>query len=696
MRILRLRLTNLNSLRGDFEVNFEADPLANAGLFAITGPTGAGKSTLLDAITLALYGRAARYASVSNPEDMMSRHCGQCHAEVEFVVPKGRFRAEWQLRRARGKADGKLQAPKRFVYDVNGAVLAEKIGDVEKLIEELVGLDYQRFLRSVLLAQGEFARFLKANPNERAELLESLTGTIIYSELSELAHRETTRRESELLKREAELGQVVLLTDEQRREREQQIKDENAKLATQKSELARLNSEVAQAKQLKNALLGEVELMRKSWLLQGRKNEANADISRLHQHRMTLPFAQDLNKLDAAVEMAKAQSKALDTAEQQRRRFYLQWIAGVASAYEFANSLVGGEEQALTNLQGVLAGQQATRQQAESWLLENARDKELEPLLPEVVAQLGQLESRRRDQSKAKEKCSALDTEVGKQEKVLQAAKDSLVAAERELKLKAEGKSTVASTLRALVGNQPEEVREATLTRLRAQAQVLSTIIGLDESCQKQQTNIEADQRTLKDLGPRLDAAQTTAKEAASKKDMAGKEVALHREKLQKAKLVSSFEEHRSRLKQGEPCPLCGAAEHPYADGTQKGLSSTVLEAELQNAEKGFVIAEQRVREADERVTTIKTDQSALRNAIARNETDLNSGRKRMSDLAVESGLRLDKQDGWIQSKTETDLLIQKQEQELARIQKASIALTACGTALLKAEGAVTAARQTM
>ena len=181
MKILQIRLKNLNSLRGEHRVDFETEPLAGAGLFAITGATGAGKSTLLDAVTLALYGRAARYGKTSSPEDMMSRFSSDCLAEVVFAIPSGRYRAEWQLRRARGKSDGKMQAARHYIYDSQEHVLAQSIRETEAWIEQNVGLDYHRFLRSVLLAQGEFARFLKAESDDRAALLESLTGTEIYS-----------------------------------------------------------------------------------------------------------------------------------------------------------------------------------------------------------------------------------------------------------------------------------------------------------------------------------------------------------------------------------------------------------------------------------------------------------------------------------------------------------------------------------
>ena len=120
MKILRVRLENLNSLRGEHTVDFDAEPLRSAGIFAITGPTGAGKTTLLDAITLALFGRSARYGSRKSPEDVMSRQTGACSAEVDFEVPgQGRFRARWSRNRARGKADGKVQPPRRAGYDLS-------------------------------------------------------------------------------------------------------------------------------------------------------------------------------------------------------------------------------------------------------------------------------------------------------------------------------------------------------------------------------------------------------------------------------------------------------------------------------------------------------------------------------------------------------------------------------------------------
>ena len=154
MRILRISLRNLNSLKGDHAIDFTEEPLLSSGLFAITGPTGAGKTTLLDALTLALYGKAARYGNETNPEHVMTRHTGESMAEVEFEVPAGRYRAVWQRHRARKQPEGTLQAPKRYVYDANGETLAQQINEATAKVEQLLGLDYDRFLRSALLAQG--------------------------------------------------------------------------------------------------------------------------------------------------------------------------------------------------------------------------------------------------------------------------------------------------------------------------------------------------------------------------------------------------------------------------------------------------------------------------------------------------------------------------------------------------------------
>jgi exonuclease SbcC len=182
MRILAIRGENLASLADSFEVDFEAEPIRGSGIFAITGPTGAGKTTLLDAVCLALFDRlprlqnADRGASVGRPDSVdqiryddvrgILRHgASAAYAEVDFIGQDARqYRSRWEVNRARGRADGKLQAQKITLTDTEtGQIIGDKKTDTLHEVEQRIGLNFDQFRRSVLLAQGDFETFIRAS-----------------------------------------------------------------------------------------------------------------------------------------------------------------------------------------------------------------------------------------------------------------------------------------------------------------------------------------------------------------------------------------------------------------------------------------------------------------------------------------------------------------------------------------------------
>lgn len=218
MKILALRVRNLASLAGEVDIDFEAAPLAHAGLFAITGPTGAGKSTLLDALCLALYDSLPRLASTEDVRSVLRHGTADASAEVDFVGQDGgRYRSRWEVRRARNRAEGRLQAQTMSLVDLTtGLVLGGGKRETLEAIRVKVGLDYGQFRRSVLLAQNDFDAFLRAKPGDRAELLELMTGTAIYGELSMAAYERCKIEETVLKALDEELARVNVMADDVR------------------------------------------------------------------------------------------------------------------------------------------------------------------------------------------------------------------------------------------------------------------------------------------------------------------------------------------------------------------------------------------------------------------------------------------------------------------------------------------------
>ncbi|EKF54420.1 SMC domain-containing protein [Galbibacter marinus] len=217
MKILAIRIHNLASLGGKTVIDFTNEPLSSAGIFAITGPTGSGKSTILDALCLSLYARTPRYRHAENSIDVadvkgstikqgdvrgiLRDGSSSGYAEVDFVGVDGHhYSSTWSVRRARNKAEGNLQPYEMSLKNIStDQDIPGKKTELLPEIERLVGLNFEQFTRSVLLAQGDFTAFLKAAKDEKSSLLEKLTGTHIYSEISKKVY-EHHKEESQNLK----------------------------------------------------------------------------------------------------------------------------------------------------------------------------------------------------------------------------------------------------------------------------------------------------------------------------------------------------------------------------------------------------------------------------------------------------------------------------------------------------------------
>lgn len=248
MKILAIRGKNMASLAGEFTIDFRSKPLKAAGIFAITGNTGSGKTTLLDTMCIALFNESPRTKKVigssklpdgkedtiheNDPRNILRRGCGEGWAECDFQALDGKeYRARWSVRRANGKPGGRLQ---NYTYSLhclsdNSELQGTKSELLEK-VKTLLGLTFDQFTRAVLLAQGDFATFLRASSREKSEILEKLTGTDIYSQISIKIFNKSKEADKELEIISAKIGEIKLLSDDELKT----LLDEQKELESQK------------------------------------------------------------------------------------------------------------------------------------------------------------------------------------------------------------------------------------------------------------------------------------------------------------------------------------------------------------------------------------------------------------------------------------------------------------------------------
>ncbi len=236
MKILQIKFQNINSLKGEHCINFEEEPLKSNSIFAIIGPTGSGKSTLLDVISLALFNEVPRLDKVSKGElsktgAIITRHQKNAYAEVLYQCQAGTFLSHWDIQYNRNQ---KLNDYSMSIKNMlTNEELDLKRSEVPAQNEAFIGLNYQQFIKSIVLAQGEFSRFLKAADSDRKQLLEQITGTDIYRKIGMLAFQKANEIKHELDK---DLQRISDLKDELLTEEQVTIANDSLNIATKEKQ----------------------------------------------------------------------------------------------------------------------------------------------------------------------------------------------------------------------------------------------------------------------------------------------------------------------------------------------------------------------------------------------------------------------------------------------------------------------------
>lgn len=562
MKILSLRLKNLNSLKGEWKIDFTAEPFAGAGLFAITGPTGAGKTTLLDAICLALYHRTPRMERVGSENEVMSRHTAECLAEVEFEVKGVGYRAFWSQRRARDRSEGSLQPARAELARLDGEIITDKLSEKPKAVEVLTGLDFGRFTKSMLLAQGGFAAFLEANANQRAELLEELTGSEIYGLVSQRVFERSREARESLAQLRARAEGASLLSESQVAE----LTEDAARLAEAEAALVNQRATVLQEQRWLQDTLQAQERMSAAAVEEAR---ARADLSDAADDLQRLAHCEPALRIrpqyDAFQQTVFAQSQAQSERDrceedlESQQALALEHLGvGIQLAaieHQAASDALQTSFDARTALETSLS-ERAMHARLGEWLkgwrnrfdTHRQHAAEIETLRQQHVQELRQAQEH--DERIQSAHANLRDTRQTHESAVAEAQS---VQQRWEDLLAGRDEATLRTSWQALID------RGSILENLD---QLVSRRQQLE---QKAMQAAQATARHSNTLQQRKDAVEALRQRYRSLKQQSRDKEKL----LEQEQRIRALESHRAELRPGEACPLCGSCDHPAVDDYQ-------------------------------------------------------------------------------------------------------------------------------
>ncbi|EPF65831.1 AAA family ATPase [Pseudomonas syringae] len=615
MKILAIRLKNLASLAGPFEIDFTAEPLASAGLFAITGPTGAGKSTLLDALCLALFGAIPRLSNIgqskvpdidgdittSDPRTLLRRGTGSGYAEVDFIgIDQRRYRARWETNRARDNATKKLQASRQTLTDLDSEQILSNQSkrEFEQLIENRLGLNFEQFTRAVMLAQSEFSAFLKADDKDRSELLEKLTNTAIYSQLGRRAYSKSKEAEDALKTLTAQASNIIPLAPELLAELEQRLSDAQQQLKAHQTqqrqleikqqwltELHRLRDEQLAAQEALNSAqqawddhsgarqtLGQLERLGPQRHRFARRVTLNAQLDplaeqiRQHQQQQTSLHDQQ-QQLESRHTQAQTSLLEAQQAHGSAKPLLLQAFEAQNTLNHLAQELAKASDlhqqseqlcvQGQTSLQTLLDQQQQVAQRLERIAGQLQHSSELAPLAQAWSAWRDRLKSLTLIANRLKHGHSelpALQQRANAADQQLTEQRSALELLYREADCEVEAVTEQVQILGSLLQDNRKQQRAfEELARLWASQQDVDRQLA---DLTQQQQSAQQQREQLNSEGLRVRDELTVAEQTLT----------VTRQLLERQRLArsASVEELRVQLQDDQPCPVCGSIEHPW------------------------------------------------------------------------------------------------------------------------------------
>ncbi len=587
MKILTLRFSNLNSLYGKSIIDFTNNQIQDSGLFAITGPTGGGKSTILDAICLALYGKTPRLDTITtSSNEIMSRLKGQCFAELEYEINNTKYLSRWQQSRARGKADQKLQPVSREIscwneHDQKYDIKASQIRQVDKVVAEITGMDFPRFTRTILLPQGNFAAFLKADDESRSKLLEQITGTDIYSKISQKVHQKHREVETKLSEIAAKMESTQLLSD-----------SELESLSTEKNNLT---TEIKTLTQKRKKYTDKIAWKNNLIKLETRRAENKQQLAE-HQKKITsfkpseekLKLGQQAATVNQTFLFLTADRDALSKLKRKEKTL-ADKLAKQKEQQEEILLIAKKINQEHTNQETHIAEQRPL------WNKIRSLDTQILSLTKQLNQTQQKTETSQQNYISEKQTELALINKRKDLSDELKATKDYLNSNQTD-----EQAVTRSEAIKQQVIQW--QLNHTQIIKTSDSLKTISDRINSGKShIEKQQLNLKNAELNIINADNQINTSHTTLSKLLNGKLLREYQTELthYKEKKELEASIQSLEEHRSQLIQDHECPLCGSKKHPFLTGEKRQNKVTAITKQINKSEQHIKLIQQAEKDLD-------------------------------------------------------------------------------------------------
>ncbi len=558
MKIVKLRFKNINSLKNEQVIDFNEEPLQSSGIFLITGATGSGKSTILDVITLALYNQIPRFGKISNTVitnqgSIITHHTREAFAEVYYTSKNKLYVSKWSL--AKNRNDNFNDYHMELWDQTENKILDYKKSEIPDANEKIIGLSYDQFIKSILLSQGEFAQFLKADHSKRAELLEKLTGSEIYRKLGKASFEKHKLQKEILEQQQSQLGNTELLATEEILKIEDRVKEIKDLLEENSRSINLLNNKKTKKEEHNNLKVQKEKFAEQLLELNERVTTFKIQKARMEKHTSLTPFRGDLTlfkelserevKLITDERAIKEQIKALKDSK--------DLLLNDCSALTKTTTLDSNYLQSITEFENKI---NAVDEELNRLKLEGATMRN------EVNLMINDMDIRHKqwhnDRIDPLEAISLIGKELEEATSILSKNNIDLKTNITDLVSQNELLIQKINAIKIV-----EELNNKVLHLVEQKSTVAAKTLALNKSIVERKRAIIQLEKDKKSIELKLQELRKAKEEAFSKMEL------------------SSL---RDQLLDNEPCPLCGALDHPYCK-TKSTLNIGQIEIALREAD---------------------------------------------------------------------------------------------------------------